>query len=90
MRAPERLPFNAETMDAAFRAGEFRNELDALLTKHGARMVLGWHGAHAKLQVQFEAVHGLAVTIVDVRRGGSARYLTQVEEEKPRPKRVVA
>lgn len=81
----EHIPLTADSMDAAFRAAVLRQDLDKLLAQHGAQLVLGWHGAHAKLQIQFSGVHGLAVTICSVRRGGRIRYMTEVEECSSKP-----
>lgn len=77
----DRLPGDLATrIDVAHRALEFRTELDALLKRHGARVLLGWHGKHAKLQVRFpEACGELALTLIEVRRDGRVRY--RLDEE---------
>ncbi len=67
--------------DVAHRALEFRADLDALLKKHSARFLVQWHGKTVKLQVRFpEASNDLALTIVEVRKGGRVRYRTDACE----------
>lgn len=81
----DRLPGDQATQfDVAHRALEFRTEFDALLKRHGARMLLGWHGKHAKLQVRFpEASDDIALTLIEVRRDGRVRYRLDEEEAQP-------
>lgn len=72
-------------VDVAFRASVFRDELDALLTRHNARLLLGWNGKWAKLQVMFpEASQETVVTIAETKKGGVVRYVTQEEEAHKR------
>ncbi|HEY4530122.1 MAG TPA: hypothetical protein VIG97_07315 [Luteimonas sp.] len=76
------MPGDAATkFDVAHRALEFRTELDALLQRHGARMLLGWDGKWAKVQVTFpEASGGIGLTIMETRKGGRVRYVQDIEE----------
>ncbi len=71
-----------ERVDVAFNAACFRDELDALLEKYKARLLLGWEGKWAKVQVMFpEASTETVVTIVETAKGKRMRYVTQVEEK---------
>lgn len=69
------------TMDAAFRAAAFRAELDALLTKHGMRLVLAHEGKWAHLQGQWPGIPDCAVSFMRVTRGGRIRYLLEAEDQ---------
>lgn len=69
-----------ETFDAAFRAAAFRVELDALLTKHGMRLVLAHEGKWAHLQGQWPDLPQCAVSFMRCTRGGKIRYLTEAED----------
>lgn len=71
---------NPSTVDAAFRAAEFRAELDALLTKHGMRLVLAHEGKWAHLQGQWPDIPDCAVSFMRVTRGGRIRYLLESED----------
>jgi len=71
---------SAETFDAAYRAALFRVELDALLSKHGMRLVLAHEGKWAHLQGQWPDVAGCAVSFMRATRGGRVRYLTEAED----------
>ena len=69
-----------ERVDVAFAAACFRDELDALLTKHNARLLIGWHGKWAKVQVMFpEASTKTVVTIMETAKGKRSRYVLQEE-----------
>lgn len=73
-----------ERVDVAFAAACFRDELDALLEKHNAKMLLGWDGKWAKVQVMFpEASQTTVVTIVETAKGKKMRYVLQKEEHVP-------
>lgn len=73
----------ADEFDIAYRAVQFRTELDALLTKHGAKLLLGWEGKWAKVQVQFEEpASDRAVTIIETAKGKRTRYTQEIEEVK--------
>ena len=67
-------------MELAFKATELRADLDAVFHKHGGRLVLGWEGKWAYLQVVFDKSDALAVTLLKVPRGGKLKLLTEVEE----------
>lgn len=69
-----------ETFDAAFRAAAFRGELDALLKKHGMRLVLAHEGKWAHLQGQWPGIASCAVSFMRCTRGGRIRYLTEAED----------
>ena len=69
-----------ETFDAAFRAAAFRVELDALLTKHGMRLVLAHEGKWSHLQGQWPDLSTCAVSLMRATRGGRVRYLTEAED----------
>jgi hypothetical protein len=67
----------------AIKAADFRKDLHEVITRHGGRLVLGWKGKSAKLQVQFPQDHEhKAVTILEVSRDGRVKYDVKVEEEK--------
>lgn len=69
--------------DVAHRALEFRADLDELLKRHNARLLVQWQGKAVKLQVRFpEASNDLALTIVEVRKGGRVRYRTDEDDCK--------
>lgn len=71
----------ATRIDVAHRALELRGELDVLLKRHGARLLLGWEGKRAKLQVMFPEASGeIALTIIETRKGGRVRYVLDEEE----------
>jgi len=71
----------ATQLDVAYRALDFRTELDALLKKHGVRMLLGWEGKWAKLQLMFpEASTEIVLTIIETKKGGRVRYRLDEEE----------
>lgn len=72
-----------DQFDIAYRAVQLRTELDALLTKHGAKLLLGWEGKWAKVQFQFiEPASSLAVTIIETAKGKRTRYTQEVETVK--------
>jgi hypothetical protein len=73
-------PRDPETFDLAFRAHAFRTELDALLDKHGMRLVLAHQGKWAHVQVQWPGA-SQAVSIMRTTRDGKVRYLTKAEED---------
>lgn len=73
-------PRDPLTIELAFKAHEFRSELDALLKKHGAKLALAHCGKWAHLQLQWEAMPQ-AVGIMRTTRGGKVRYLTEAEED---------
>ncbi len=84
------VPGDAATkFDVAHRALEFRAELDELLQRHGARMLLGWDGKWAKVQITFpEATGGLGLTIMETKKGGRVRYVQDIEEATMKPGRA--
>lgn len=76
----------ATRVDVAFHAAAFRDELDELLKRHNAQLLLGWNGKWAKLQVMFpQASQETVITIAETKKGGLIRYVMQ-EEEVPKKK----
>lgn len=73
-------PNDPRTMELAFKAAEMRADLDGVFRKHGGRLVLGWEGKWAYMQVVFDRADSLAVTLLKVPRGGKLKLLTEVEE----------
>lgn len=78
-------------MELAFKAAEFRKEMDALLVRHNCRFGLGWgdnedknHRQEAYLQLHFldDPLKHAAVTILSVRKGRKLKYLIEVEEDE--------
>lgn len=69
----------AERMELAFKAAEFRQDLDALVEQYGARLQFGWQGKWAYLQVVFDD-SGEALTLCRVSKNGKVRYQTEKEE----------
>lgn len=70
-------------IDLAFQASCLRDELDELLKRYDARLLLGWDGKWAKVQVMFPATsRETVVTIMETKRGGTAHYVLQEEEKK--------
>lgn len=75
-----RPKLTAERFDLAFRGAVFRDELDALLKRHNARLTIGWDGKWVKLQVQFpEVATDEAMTILEATKGRAMRYVMQEE-----------
>lgn len=72
---------NAHKIELAFHAAEMRKELDAVLEKYNARLVLGWSGKWVKLQAQFNNEPDIGVTILMTSKGKAIRYLTEVEDK---------
>lgn len=78
--APDPRNLTPERVDVAFAAACFRDELDALLQKHQARLLVGWSGKWAKVQVMFpEASTKTVVTIMETTKGKRSRYVLQEE-----------
>lgn len=73
-------PTDPYTMELAFKAAAMRADLDDVFRKHGGRLVLGWEGKWAYMQVVFDHADSLAVTLLKVPRGGKLKLLTEVEE----------
>ena len=70
-----------EKIDVAFNAAVFREELDSLMVKHKAQMLLGWDGKWAKVQVMFpDASKSTVVTLMETAKGKSIRYVLDVQE----------
>ena len=79
-RAPPRVDY-ATRVDVGHRALELRADLDAVLKKHGARLLLGWEGKRAKIQLMFpDASTELALTIIETAKGKRVRYVLEEEE----------
>lgn len=78
----KKLPGDKATqLDVAHRALDLRTDMDALLKKHGARMMLGWEGKWAKLQLMFPEASGeIVLTIIETKKGGRVRYRLDEEE----------
>lgn len=74
-------PNDPRTMELAFKTAELRKDLDAVLTKHGGRLQLGWQGKWAYLQVVFDKADTLALTLLKVRRDGKISYVFEAEEK---------
>jgi len=79
-KKPKIDPADPRTMELAFKATEMRQDLDEVFRKHGGRLVLGWEGKWAYVQVVFDKYDALAVTLLKVQRGGKLKLLTEVEE----------
>lgn len=75
---------DAQRNYAAIIGGEFRKDLDALLTKHGLGIQIAHGGKWACLQLTFkdhpDIPPDLALTIVKVDRGKRQRYSLEIEE----------
>lgn len=68
-------------LELAFKALEVRKEIDEVLARHDAKLVLGWDGKWVKLQVHFPTITtDEALTVMETRKGGRARYMTEAEE----------
>lgn len=78
----------ATQFDVAHRALSLRTELDEMLERHGARLLLGWDGKWAKVQIMFpEASSDIVMTIIETKKGGRARYTLDAEDEAKRSAR---
>lgn len=76
----------APRAELAFRAAELRHDLDELLRKHNAKMQIGWDGKWAKFQFVFPDLSTTeALTVMECRKDGRARYMTEAEEEAQCP-----
>lgn len=74
-------PLTPERFDLAFRAATFRKELDALMAKHGANLLIGWEGKWMVLQVHFPDIAcDEALTLIRADKRGKVRYLREDEE----------
>lgn len=82
-RPIKRTPkLTAERAELAFAAAALRKDLDEVLKKHGAKMVIGWQGKWAQLQFQFPALStDTALTVVECTKGGKMRYILEEEEK---------
>lgn len=64
----------------ALKCAEFRNDFDALLARHDAKINFAWEGKRALLSVVFNEVPDRQMYLVECRKDRGARYLSQVEE----------
>ena len=75
-------PLTPERLELAYRAAALRKDLDDVLKKHGAKLVLGWQGKWAQLQFHFPALSTTeALTVVECTKGGKMRYIREEEEK---------
>ena len=71
----------ADRFELACAAAALRADLDEVLKKHNAKLILGWEGKWVSVQVQFPLLStDEALTIMQTRKGGRARYMTEADE----------